>query len=228
MATTDRSRNDAAIAALRREARAVPEFAAFVAMAGPLVATAPRGDGHPVVVLPGLATDDTSTMPMRWLLRRLGYKTSGWDLGVNRGPTPRVTEGMGSLLDGLVAKYHQRVSIIGWSLGGAFALGLARRAPDDIRQVITLGSPLVGAPEPPPQIPVSSLYSKSDSIVPWRYSLLPDRPLRENIEVRGSHLGLGHNPAVLAIVVERLALPDGQWRPYTGRRGRSGRQARPN
>ena len=154
---------------------------------------------------------------MRWFLRLLGYPVYGWALGVNRGPSPQTIDRLARLVDQLVARHGRRLSVVGWSLGGVFAVGLARRVPKDIRQVITLGSPVAGAPEAPPQVPVTSIYSKTDGIVPWRYSILPTAPLRESIEVRGSHLGLGHNPAVLSIVAERLAQPDGQWRPISAR-----------
>jgi hypothetical protein len=51
--------------------------------ARPLLANAPRGDGHPVLVLPGLGADDRSTIPLRRFLRRLGYRVHGWRLGIN-------------------------------------------------------------------------------------------------------------------------------------------------
>jgi pimeloyl-ACP methyl ester carboxylesterase len=214
MATKERSRQGM----WRREARAVPEFAAFVATVGPLLAMAPRGDRHPVLVLPGLGGDDTSTTAMRWFLGGLGYRTFGWKLGVNTGPTRRALDGMARLVDDLLAAHKQRISVVGWSLGGVFARAVASRVPDDVRQVITLGSPLRDTPDAPPQVPVTSVYSKSDAVVPWQMSVLPERGLRENVEVRGSHIGLGHNPPVLVVVADRLAQPDGKWRPYTAPR----------
>jgi pimeloyl-ACP methyl ester carboxylesterase len=214
MAPNDTSTADPVVAALRSEARALPEFAAFMATVGPMLAVAPRGDRHPVLVLPGLGGDDPSTMPMRWFLSVIGYRTYGWELGINRGGTRRVTEGMSRRVDDLVAKHGQRISIIGWSLGGIFARGLAARVPNDIRNVITLGTPLRSSPDAPARVPVTSIYSKSDSIVPWQLAVLPDGPLRESVEVRGSHLGLAHNPAVLVVVTDRLAQSDGDWRPY--------------
>ena len=100
MAPDDQSTNEQSIgSALRSEARAATEFAAFLATAGPMLALSPRGDGHPVLVLPGLGGDDVSTVPLRWFLCLLGYKTYGWELGVNRGLSHRATEGMGRLVD---------------------------------------------------------------------------------------------------------------------------------
>jgi pimeloyl-ACP methyl ester carboxylesterase len=105
------------------------------------------------------------------------------------------------------------VSLVGWSLGGVHALELARRRPDAVRSVITLGSPLSGR-RFPPAIPTTSVYSRSDAIVPWRMSLLPARERSENVEVRGSHLGLGHNPMVAVVVADRLAQRVGSWKPF--------------
>ena len=197
-----------------REARAAQELAAFVATAAPLVARAPRGDGHPVIVLPGLGGGDGSTRPIRWFLARLGYRTFGWGLGTNTGPSRDTTAALDELVTTTVREHGELVSIVGWSLGGVFASSLAARSPHRVRQVITLGSPLRMAPDVPEAIPATSVYSRSDAIVPWRSSQLAAGPRRENIEVRGSHLGLGHNPPVLVVVADRLALPMGQWRPY--------------
>lgn len=199
---------------LAREARAAPEFAAFVATVGPLVASAPRGDGHPVLVLPGLGGGDTSTRPIRWFLDRLGYRTHGWGLGTNRGPSERLGVAMQDLLATVADEHGRRVSLIGWSLGGLYAGGLARRAPHRVRQVITLGSPLTSGPAVPSGIPATAIFSRSDAIVPWRAARLTAGPLRENVEVRGSHLGLGHNPTVLVVVADRLARPENDWRPF--------------
>src|SRR4051812_38499597 len=84
----------------------------------PLLGRAPRGDGHPVLVLPGFTADDRSTVPLRRFLAGLGYKVHGWGLGRNAGPTPHVIEG----LRGLVEQVHhehpgEAMSIVGWSLG---------------------------------------------------------------------------------------------------------------
>ena len=199
----------------RQEARALPEFAAFLATVGPLLTVAPKGDGHPVLVMPGLGGDDLSTTAMRGVLGQLGYAAVGWDLGVNMGPSRRTLDDVAALVDRLVARHQRRISLIGWSMGGVFALGVARRVPGDIRQVITLGSPLSRTRRPPAKVPVTSVYSRSDAIVPWEASVLPERHQWENVEVDGSHLGLGHNRRVMVVLADRLAQPDGQWRRYT-------------
>jgi pimeloyl-ACP methyl ester carboxylesterase len=82
------------------------------------------------------------------------------------------------------------VSLVGVSLGGVFARDLARSHADLVRQVITLGSPF--------RLPV-------------RYS---GPELSQSIEVWGSHCGLGHNPLALSVIADRLAQPEGTWRPF--------------
>jgi pimeloyl-ACP methyl ester carboxylesterase len=198
---------------MAREARTGPELMSFAMTAGPLLASSPRGDRHTVLVLPGLGGTDASTAPLRWFLGRLGYRTSGWGLGRNRGFGRYVTDG----LDELLATAHDRgpVSLVGWSLGGVHAVELARRRPDAVRAVVTLGSPLIGRRPPPPAVPTTSVFSRTDAIVDWHASLLAPQAKHENVEVRGSHLGLGHNPAVALVVADRLAQRPGAWRRFS-------------
>jgi pimeloyl-ACP methyl ester carboxylesterase len=138
-------------------------------------------------------------------------------VGRNLGFGRHVRDG----LDALLAARHDTggpVSLVGWSLGGVHAIELARRRPDAVRSVITLGSPLAGRYLPPTSVPATSVYSRTDAIVDWRSSLLPERPVHENVEVRGSHLGLGHNPSVAVIVADRLAQQPASWQPFTAPR----------
>jgi pimeloyl-ACP methyl ester carboxylesterase len=107
-----------------------------------LLAALPRGDGHPVLVLPGLGGGDAPTILLRAVLRRLGYPAYGWGLGRNVGPTARAVNGLRSRLDDLTVRFGVATSLVGLSLGGIYARQLARRAPDAVRQVITLGSPV--------------------------------------------------------------------------------------
>ena len=67
---------------------------AALPLAAPWLAAAPRGDGHGVLVLPGLLASDTSTAVLRRFLGNLGYRVRGWDLGRNRGPTEAVLAGL--------------------------------------------------------------------------------------------------------------------------------------
>jgi pimeloyl-ACP methyl ester carboxylesterase len=84
---------------------------------------------------------DASTRVLRIWLRRLGYPVVGWELGRNRGPTKDVVDALPRLLDRLAGEHGPAVSIIGQSLGGIYARRLAVRAPRQVRQVISLGSP---------------------------------------------------------------------------------------
>lgn len=216
------------------------------------LAGAPRGDGHSVLVLPGFIANDLSTAVLRRYLTRLGYDAHAWKLGRNLGPRAVGREGE-KLLDRLHAVHRLRghkVSLVGWSLGGNMARLLARRAPDIVRQVITLGSPFAGSPKStnvwrlyqllaghriddahtrahlgeiaaPPSVPTTAIYSHADGIVAWQSCRDPGSALTENIEVHGSHVGLGINPSVLYAVADRLAQPQDDWRPFerTGHAG---------
>jgi hypothetical protein len=222
-------------------ARAVGEFGLLIA-ALPLGQLLPVGDGHPVLVLPGLLADDGSTWTLRRILRDLGYRAHGWRLGRNLGPTAATVTGLQNRLLDLHSRYGAAVSLIGWSLGGIYARTLARTAPTAVRQVITLGSPIhlahqrqsragraynryahlhVVPRKLPPEsdgeplpMPTTSIYSRYDGIVAWQACLDAPSPRAENIAVRSSHLGFGHHPAVIWAVADRLAQPLGQWEPF--------------
>lgn len=223
------------------EGRAIPEFGAFLG-ALPLLSLAPRGDGHPVMVLPGLVTSDVSTRPLRSFLKRQGYAVSGWGLGRNFGPRPGVKDGMLALLRELNETHGRKVSLVGWSLGGVYARQLAKMEPDLVRSVITLGSPFGGQPtatnawriyemvsgkraadaeanfggaiSDPPPVPSTAIFSRTDGICAWQICVEQQSAKAENIEVQGSHCGLGHNPAVVYAVADRLAQAEGAWRPF--------------
>ncbi|CAM3584308.1 esterase/lipase family protein [Tsukamurella ocularis] len=215
-------------------ARALWEGGAL-AWTWPALLRAPGGDGRPVLVLPGLGTSDLSTTTLRHTLRRLGYRVHGWRLGTNIGPSEKILRGMPERLRS-IAEAEGPVTLIGWSLGGIYARRLAREHPDLVRQVFTLGSPFrltnhgqsnarlvyelfgrwhaeeLGLPlEPdgaPLPVPAVAIYSRLDGIVPWRLCRDP-APSAENIEVLGSHLGMGANLAVLWALADRLATPPG-------------------
>ena len=211
----------------------------------PLLRLAPRGEPHPVLVLPGLMASDVSTRALRGWLGRLGYPVVGWALGRNRGPTQEVVDELPRLVDRLAREHGTSVSIVGWSLGGIYARRLASRAPLQVRQVISLGSPFAQAgrrpdgspgarayqrysprhtdakihaarvsPARPLPVPSTAVYSKWDGVVDWRACRQQPGPTSENVAVRSSHLGMGHDPAVLWVVADRLAQPRDAWRPF--------------
>jgi pimeloyl-ACP methyl ester carboxylesterase len=226
---------------LLMEGRALHELAAFAA-ALPLLRLAPWGDGHPVLVLPGLVASDISTRPLRGFLKDHGYAAHGWKLGRNHGYFPGLERRMVHRIRDLRGRYGRKVSLIGWSLGGIFARQVAKLVPDDIRTVITLGSPFSGNPRAshawrlyeltsgyrvddqrvafarsladPPPVPTTAIYSRSDGICAWECCVEKRTARSESIEVHGSHCGLGHNPAAVYAIADRLAQPEGQWQPF--------------
>jgi pimeloyl-ACP methyl ester carboxylesterase len=204
-------RSSRSLHALLEWPRAIAE-AATLGPCLPLLWRAPSGDGHPVLVLPGFLADDASTQVLRFFLRDRGYATYGWQLGMNLGVGDGLVRLLGVRIVDLHRELGRRISLVGWSLGGVIARELARTHPGIVRQVVTMGSPF-GPSEPPP-VPCTSIYTRSDGIVPWRSCLELPSPTTENIEVRGSHVGLGFNATVLYAVADRLALREGGWRPF--------------
>jgi pimeloyl-ACP methyl ester carboxylesterase len=183
----------------------------------PLLRRAPPGDGHSVLVLPGFMAGDDSTRPIRRYLRSLGYTAHPWRLGRNLGPRGPLRAQLAARVEDIHARTGRPVSLVGWSLGGVYAREIAKRLPERIRAVITLGSPFADpawATGGPPQQPSTSIYSKTDGIVPWRHSLEPETDHTENIEVPGSHCGLGFNALALYAMADRLAQREGTWRPF--------------
>ncbi len=229
-------------ALLLLEGRAIPELFGFAAALPTLTALAPRGDGQPVLVLPGLTTNDTSTIAMRRFLKRKGYPTYGWKMGLNFGPRPGVEQGLIDLVTSLSDKHERKISIVGWSLGGIYARQLGKLMPDRIRQVISMGSPFGGSPRAtnawrvyemasgqsshdgerhmggaiaaPPPVPTTAIYSKTDGVCAWQNCIEVHSDIAENIEVKGSHCGLGHHPAAVYAVADRLAQPEGEWKHF--------------
>ena len=215
------------------EGRAIHELGAFLG-ALPLLSLAPRGDGHPVLVLPGLIASDMSTRPLRDFLKSKGYAVSGWRQGRNLGLRSGVQDGMVDLLQEMNETSGRKVSLIGWSLGGVFVREMARYQPALVRQVFTLGSPFSGDPNAnnlvkifalmnpkqaknpdmegfrrrcvAPPVHCVAIHTKSDGIVAWQCSLEQESATTENVEVRGSHFGLTLNSEVFRAIAERLPL----------------------
>mgnify|MGYP003707195583 CR=1 FL=1 len=223
------------------EARGLLELNASILLS-PLLMRAPKGDGHPVLALPGFLASDLSMVPMRRYLRELGYDAHAWRMGRNLGGLARMRDALRGRLAEIHAATGRKVSLVGWSLGGVYARDLALQAPDLVRCVLTLGSPFANdvratnatrlyealsgervednlelrdaiAGDLP--VPASSIYSRSDGIVNWRTCLLRPSDRAENIEVLfASHIGLGVNPAALWAVADRLSQPEGEFAPF--------------
>ncbi len=204
------------------------------------VSRAPRGDGHPVLVVPCFLRSDRSTLVLRRFLAACGYAVYGWGLGTNIGPTATAIKGMERRLAEIAARHGCKVSLIGHSLGGVIARELAKARPEQVRQLILLASPIqqpTASPlEPvykllsrwhsfdavsamdrlnePPSVPVTAIFTRSDGIVAWQSCREVPGSLRESIEVRGSHGTMVRNMTAWRIIADRLAQPESNWRPY--------------
>jgi hypothetical protein len=189
-----------------------------------------RGDGHAVLVLPASLRSDRQTAQLRAFLEGLGYAARGWGLGVDIGPTASLLRGTGARLAELAA-HHGPVSLVGFSMGGLFARLLAARTPAQVRQVITVCSPIVepasslwiplepllglcpgvdlrtlaGEIAAPPPVPSTCIHSRDDGIVRWTHCIDPALPSDDNLEVSGQHVTMPHNAQVVRILATRLA-----------------------
>jgi pimeloyl-ACP methyl ester carboxylesterase len=237
-----------ALLALTEAHRALAEIFSLNITRRALHRMAPRGDGHPVMVLPGFMGGDGYNTALRRYLTKLNYAVHGWGMGRNLGPREGVLEGLEERIHYLAERYEGPVSLVGHSLGGIFARELAREFPDKVRQVISLGSPfgegrmtasiparLFTALNPPeelpidqaalhhaPPVPTTAIYSKGDGIVNWQTTLQKDGHAQtQSIQVRGSHCGMTFNPSIWFLIAERLSTPVGQWRPFERRNWRS-------
>lgn len=182
-----------------------------------------KGDGHPVLVFPGLGVSGAATADLRARLQQLGYSVYDWKHGVNSGPGIDF-EGwlklLGEHLREIYAEHNSRISLIGWSFGGTYARALAKKQPLLVRQVITLATPF-GEPYSTsaekhsmrqavsvPTVRSSSIYSRTDGIVDWKQCIGNEAGRHRNIEVEGvSHFGMVHHPDVLKIVANLLQDP---------------------
>lgn len=200
---------------------------------GGRLATGPKGDGRPILILPGLINTDRSNFAMRRYLNRLGYRAYGWGLGRNLGA--RAIGPEGEKLFARIREIHdrtgQRVTLIGVSLGGIMARMAAHRMPDLVREVITVSSPFAGSPRATnvwrafewltgDRIDDPRVQALRDEVaaplpVPasaiWSASdglvngAICHEPGRRSIRVRSSHLGVQVRPEVLRAIAGVLA-----------------------
>jgi len=225
--------------AVRDACFALTDAAAFPLGAFAL-ARVPKSDGHAVLVLPGYLSGDQPTWLLRWFLTQTGYRAYPWALGLNFGISTAHPYDIEALIEHRLKEVYidsgdRKISLIGWSLGGVYAKELARRYPNLIRDVITLGSPLSGntakvsigrlyqwlskmqfsdpefarkmrsTSQPLTSVPITAFYSKKDGVVPWRNACEKPGPLVQNIETRATHVGMGFDAFVFYLIAHRLA-----------------------
>ena len=213
------------------ELRALAELQAFRRQRLQLIRELPGWPTRHVLVLPGFLSGDWATAPLRGVLSAVGHKVEGWQLGRNLGLKPGRFEELESRFLRFADQANQPVALIGWSLGGLYAVELARRHPQATRQVITLGSPVSGLltannawklyekvaghpiHDPPvtwepgalPTVPMTAIAATGDGIVHPEAAHARPGPDVENLVVPGTHCGLGWNPHAVRLVADRLA-----------------------
>ena len=186
------------------------------------------------MLLPGYGTSESTMRPLGRYLAYLGYDVHEWGIGRNRGRVNQYTQLMGERVRELCESPGGRpVTLIGWSLGGVIARETARLFAPYVREVITLGTPIIGGPkytvaaeryaaqarldldEFEKEVharnsagikqPVTSIYSKLDGVVGWRASIDIYNAHARNIEVNSSHFGIGANGKVWRLIADTLA-----------------------
>jgi pimeloyl-ACP methyl ester carboxylesterase len=216
---------------------------------GKALKDAPQGDGHPVMVLPGVLGNDMSMTVLSNRIENAGYKVYGWDAGMNLGPSEETAKHLEAHLAKIYAENgNRKVSLVGYSLGGVYARELARKHPDMVRNVITLSSPYAmkgsnGWPDDRvrainkhfqpqqdkrgeelaaeiaslPQVRSTSVYSENDWIVDKESAISPQTTGSENLPVNSGHVALPFDNAAAALVLDRLAQPEGALQPLAAR-----------
>jgi pimeloyl-ACP methyl ester carboxylesterase len=197
----------------------------------------PKGDARPILLVPGYFASDMSMRPLGAYLTHLGYTVYYPEMGRNMGKVNTDMLRLGARAESISeASDGQKVTLIGWSLGGVITREAARLYPDAVRELITLGTPIVGGPKFTSvgkrfikankidinafeldvhqrnsigiKQAITSIYSKTDGVVGWQASVDIYNKQAKNIEVTGSHLGLGVNPQVWKIIAQILHQAD--------------------
>jgi pimeloyl-ACP methyl ester carboxylesterase len=208
----------------------LPELAWNIArLIGTFRKRGPRGpdDGPPVLVIPGFLCSDQTTFVLRRALARAGYRVHGWKMGWNLGAEPDTIERLRERIEGLG---HKRpLLIVGWSLGGLYAREYARYFPDQVRAVVTLGTPFSGDPrqntvwqlyervaghkvdEPPipritdkPPVPHLAIWSRRDGLIAPRAARGLDHERDKEVELDCHHMAFCISPAAAKDVVREV------------------------
>lgn len=190
----------------------------------------PRGplDGQPVLVIPGFLCGDQTTFALRRELARAGFRVHGWKQGWNLGAREDTLERLRERVDSL--GHGRPIVIVGWSLGGLFAREYARSFPDQVKAVVTLGSPFSGDPRqnnvwqlyervaghsvdnPPlpritdkPPVPHLALWSRRDGLIAPRAARGLDHERDKAVELQCHHMAFGVSTQAAKDVVREVA-----------------------
>jgi pimeloyl-ACP methyl ester carboxylesterase len=197
----------------------------------PFPEDAARGDGQPVIVVPGFCSPNMSTARLRQFLKRQGFAPQTWTCGINLGPAPTVLSRLERQIVDVAERNGRPVILIGVSLGGTLAREAAKRCPERVAHVVTICSPvrlpivtplaplaylaglrwdkearrtLSRVSEPPP-VPVTAIVNPKDGVLDWRNSVPEPSPLVEVVAIEGAHMTMGSNPETQRAVAARLA-----------------------
>ena len=212
-------------------AREMAAVAQAVLKPPPFPEDAARGNGQPVIVIPGFLSPAVTTARLREFLNRQDFLAQSWTCGLNVGPMPHVVAEVERHVRELASVAGQPVSLVGVSLGGTIAREVAKTCVGPIARVITLVSPihlpvttplaplaeaasllwdmqaldaLTAIAEPPP-VPLTALFSRDDGVIDWRASVPREAETVEIVEVSGPHMTVCSNAQVQRIVADRLA-----------------------
>jgi predicted esterase YcpF (UPF0227 family) len=187
-----------------------------------------------VILLPGFGASPSSMRLMEAYLRKCGHRMQDWGLGRNTGEAKALRLKLAGVVKKAQAAHSEPVVLVGWSLGGFIAREYAREHPEDVLQVLTLGSPVIGGPrytatagryraqghnldqleqnvkdryQTPLTTPVTAIYSKRDGVVAWQACIDRWSPNVKHVEVRETHVGLGFAPRVMKIIADAIEGP---------------------
>ena len=216
------------------ELRVARDWAA--ARARPVAAAVePVGNGAPVLTMPGFLAADMSMAQMRRSLNAAGFKAKRWKLGWNSGATADLIERLDARVAHVTEREGRAVHLVGWSLGGVFAREYAKRHPERVASVITMGSPFSGSPrannawrlyelvarhkvdappidlhpDPKPPVPTFALWSRADGVVAPASAAGLDSERDRAVELGCVHMGFAFSEeatcAVIACLLEAEA-----------------------
>jgi pimeloyl-ACP methyl ester carboxylesterase len=197
----------------------------------PFPEDAARGDGQPIIVVPGFCSPDISTARLRQFLKRQGFAPQTWTGGINLGPAPGVLARLERQIVETAERSGGPITLIGVSLGGSMAREAAKRCPERVAHVVTICSPVrlpvmtplaplaylaglrwdeearraLGRVSEPPPVPVIAIVNPKDGVLDWRNSVPERSPLVEVITIEGAHMTMGSNPETQRVVAARLA-----------------------